>query len=327
MASLNLSTYSTVPLFNLKAVVQGTGIRATTLRAWERRYGILQPNRSDNNYRLYSERDIAVIRWLKTHIEGGLSISQAIEVFHGSHADESPEETEGTTGNVTKIPTLQLTSAQEQLMEACLQFDEYRADTLLNRLFALYSIEDVLCGVMQPTLMSLGKLALQGEINKTVGYFTLEYAKRKTMALMDAQPTNDNAPLVVTGCAPHEKHDLDILLFSLFMRHNGWRLLYLGQNVPLVDLREMLKTLKPTMVVLSATVPPAALALISVSQMVAEMPSPRPLFAFSGYAFEQNPGLASKMINGIHLGGANPQVALRTAEACLQRHYKVVQKI
>lgn len=322
MVELNLSTYSTMPLFNLKAVVQGTGVSATTLRAWERRYGILQPNRSGSNYRLYSERDIALIRWLKTHIEGGLSISQAIGLYYGNPPTDLIEPPPPSTNGYTSlIPLPYLTSARAKLMEACLHFDEPQADTLLNQLFAHYSIENVLCEVMQPTLMSLGKLVLAGDINKTVGYFALEYARRKTMALLDAQPVNVDAPLVISGCAPREKHDLDILLFSLFLKSTGWRLLYLGQNVPLVDLRAALETLKPVMVVLSATTPFAALDLIPISRMVSELPSPRPLFGFSGYAFEQNPDLVAQMVNGIHLGDSNPRMALHTAETYLQRHF------
>jgi DNA-binding transcriptional MerR regulator len=313
MVELDLSHYSTVPLFNLKAVVQGTGVSATILRAWERRYGVPQPNRTDSNHRLYSERDIVLIRWLKTRVESGLTISQAVELYHRTLTT--------TDGNFSSESLLPIHDAKAELFDACLHFDEQRADHLLNELFALYSIEEVLCEVMQPTLMSLGKMALRGDINKTVGYFALEYAKRKTMALMDIQPPNNDAPLVVSGCAPMEKHDMDILLFSLFLRGTGWRLLYLGQNVPLVDLRETLETLKPAMVALSATTQASALALIPVSEMVADLPAPRPLFAFSGYAFEQNPHLVEQMVNGIHLGGSNPQVAIRTAEAHLHRHH------
>jgi len=76
-----LEHYSDVPLYNTKAVAQQTGIAAPTLRAWERRYMILSPERADNDYRLYSERDIAIIRWLKDHIDAGMSISQAIALF------------------------------------------------------------------------------------------------------------------------------------------------------------------------------------------------------------------------------------------------------
>lgn len=76
-----LQRYSDIPLFNTKAVVQQTGIPAPTLRAWERRYAILSPERALNDYRRYSERDIAIIRWLKERVDAGMAISQAIALF------------------------------------------------------------------------------------------------------------------------------------------------------------------------------------------------------------------------------------------------------
>src|ERR1700730_11592163 len=82
----DLEHYADVPLFNTKAVVQKTGIAAPTLRAWERRYAILSPERAQNDYRLYSERDIAIIRWLKEHVDAGMSISQAIALLR--HLEE-----------------------------------------------------------------------------------------------------------------------------------------------------------------------------------------------------------------------------------------------
>jgi DNA-binding transcriptional MerR regulator len=78
---LDLEHYSDTPIFNTKAVVQQTGVPAPTLRAWERRYALITPERATNAYRLYSERDVAMIRWLKERIDEGLSISQAIAFF------------------------------------------------------------------------------------------------------------------------------------------------------------------------------------------------------------------------------------------------------
>src|SRR2546423_14733242 len=93
----HLEHYSNVPLFNTKAVVQQTGITAPTLRAWERRYMILSPERAQNDYRLYSERDIAIIRWLKERVDAGMAISQAIALFrhleqehHQLHRKDAP---------------------------------------------------------------------------------------------------------------------------------------------------------------------------------------------------------------------------------------------
>src|SRR5271165_2553553 len=78
MQEMPIAAYSDDPVYNMKAVTQRTGIPAATLRAWERRYHALAPCRTDGNYRLYSERDIATLRWLKFQLDAGLSISRAV---------------------------------------------------------------------------------------------------------------------------------------------------------------------------------------------------------------------------------------------------------
>ncbi len=75
---LRLGDFATTPLYNIKAVVQATNISPSTLRAWERRYHMCRPQRSESGYRLYSERDVAIIRWLKTQVDAGMAISQAV---------------------------------------------------------------------------------------------------------------------------------------------------------------------------------------------------------------------------------------------------------
>ncbi len=77
----DLERFPDIPIFNTKAVVQQTNVPAPTLRAWERRYTILSPERAGNDYRLYSERDVATIRWLKERVDAGMSISQAIALL------------------------------------------------------------------------------------------------------------------------------------------------------------------------------------------------------------------------------------------------------
>lgn len=85
--------YSDTPMFNTKAVVQQTGVPAPTLRAWERRYALIMPERAENTYRLYSERDIALVRWLKQRVDEGMSISQAVALFrHQAREQQSTQE-------------------------------------------------------------------------------------------------------------------------------------------------------------------------------------------------------------------------------------------
>ena len=80
------------PIYNIKAVTEATGLPAATLRAWERRYGALSPGRTQSGYRLYSARDIAVLRWLKARIDEGVSISQAITLLNHRHQGEQPRQ-------------------------------------------------------------------------------------------------------------------------------------------------------------------------------------------------------------------------------------------
>lgn len=85
---LTFKHYSEVPMYNTKAVVQQTGVPAPTLRAWERRYTLLSPERATNDYRLYSERDIFMIRWLKERVDEGMAISQAIALFRHIYEEQ-----------------------------------------------------------------------------------------------------------------------------------------------------------------------------------------------------------------------------------------------
>jgi MerR family transcriptional regulator, light-induced transcriptional regulator len=129
----DMEHYADIPLFNTKAVAQQTGIAAPTLRAWERRYKILSPERAQNDYRLYSERDIAIIRWLKEQIDEGMSISQAIALFR--HLEEEHKQLhqkdvlyEGTS--LTQIP-LSTPTIDEYQMNA--RGDEQTAEVLLTK--------------------------------------------------------------------------------------------------------------------------------------------------------------------------------------------------
>ncbi len=99
----DLARYSDAPVFNTKAVVQQTGVPAPTLRAWERRYTLLSPERANNTYRLYSERDIMMIHWLKERIDHGMSISQAIALFR--HMQEEQQQI-GATKKKADFPPI-----------------------------------------------------------------------------------------------------------------------------------------------------------------------------------------------------------------------------
>ncbi|HEU0000454.1 MAG TPA: MerR family transcriptional regulator, partial [Ktedonobacteraceae bacterium] len=182
-----LENYTDVPLFNTKAVVQKIGIAAPTLRAWERRYTILSPERSQNDYRLYSERDIALLAWLKECVDAGMSISQAIALYrhleeehHQLHRDDllperaSPARKRLPTDVVSthatfadgngqkKDETYSWPFVQEHLLEAFNRLDEAMASRWMTSMLAIYPIEQVCIELITPTLWEIGRLWEQG---------------------------------------------------------------------------------------------------------------------------------------------------------------------
>ena len=136
---IRLQAYPVTPLYNIKAVEQSTGISSSTLRAWERRYQVCRPQRSDSGYRLYSDRDIAIIRWLKGQIDAGMSISQAVAWLDKLTADAGDMERVAlpANGEMVNMPLSPVTHhlarrdyavLQKELLNELLNFNEERAD-------------------------------------------------------------------------------------------------------------------------------------------------------------------------------------------------------
>ena len=130
---LRLGDFATTPLYNIKAVVQATNISPSTLRAWERRYHMCRPQRSESGYRLYSERDVAIIRWLKTQVDAGMAISQAVAwlescreaenqddaVLPGAATGAASTDRAGVQGVPSQPQVRHFVALQEDLLAAC----------------------------------------------------------------------------------------------------------------------------------------------------------------------------------------------------------------
>ena len=333
-----LEQVSDAPVFNTKAVVQQTGIAAPTLRAWERRYDLLSPERADNAYRLYSERDIVLIRWLKDRVNSGMSISQAIALFHHlceEHAQLSkpsrtalqlpelpPSEAEcsdvsDSKGQLSmqnwprliapyqhnKQPTTHdMNLAQKHLIEAFCYLDEQTATTVMNSMLAIYPVEQVCSELITPTMWQIGHLWAEGELTISIEHFASSFFHALLANLFHVASNSHKGPLTIICCAPGEPHELAALMLSLFLRRYGIRVAYLGQSIEIAGLMHTIKMLSPTLVCISLTMPTYVSALIDLGKQVQSIAAPRPLLAFGGQVFLRHPQLASQ-IPGIYLDG------------------------
>jgi MerR family transcriptional regulator, light-induced transcriptional regulator len=313
---LELEQYSDIPLFNTKAVVQQTGIAAPTLKAWERRYTILSPERARNDYRLYSERDIATVRWLKDRVDTGISISQAIALFH--HLAEEQNQLQKTISSQPDIQQAQVIDGEvkahispapynmhfvkERLLDAFNELDEALASRLMAPMLAIYPLEQVCIDLITPTLWEIGRRWEQGRITVSVEHFASAFFQGLLTNLLHALPPGNANPLVIACCAPGEAHALAPLILSLLLRRVGLHVAYLGQNIETQGLSQTARQLSPALICVSITLVSFLEALIDMGQKLQELPPPHPILVFGGQVFEQRADLVAQ-VPGVYLHG------------------------
>src|SRR5262245_51369795 len=197
-----LAQLSTAPVFNTKAVARETAVPADTFRAWERRYGIPRPQRTAGGHRLYSERDIAIIRWLRDRTEEGMNISHAVILLTNT-LDASP------------APDSDATRATDQmiadLVHALTHFESQHAEQLISEAFAIHPFEQVLLDVIQPAMIEIGERWHRGEVNVVAEHFATQLVRRKLAGLLNIFESVGQRATIVVGCGPNELHDLGAL--------------------------------------------------------------------------------------------------------------------
>ncbi|MCA9954251.1 MAG: MerR family transcriptional regulator [Ardenticatenaceae bacterium] len=301
MASLSES-----PTYNLKVVVNETGIKPDTLRAWERRYGLPTPDRTGGGHRLYSDRDIATIKWLMARQEEGLSISRAVKLWRSLEAEGEfpllvPEYQElPTPVMATAVPhSNQIDDIRAAWIDACLRFDEGSAERILTQAFALYQPETVLTKLLQRALSEIGDLWFQDKVTVQQEHFASALAMRRLNTLLAAAPAPTRSGRVLIGCPPHEDHTFASLTLTIMLRYRGWELIYLGANVPLGRFVSTVESIKPNLIILTAQQLFTAAKLFEVAKNVAA--EKNVMLAFGGRIFNTVPRLRQR-IPGYFLG-------------------------
>lgn len=313
VTAIRLNEYSTTPLYNIKAVVQSTNISPSTLRAWERRYNMCQPQRSDSGYRLYSDRDIAIIRWLKAQVDAGMSISQAVSWLQSllaQGASEAQTTLPDPTGRAADAPVMpspsrleieNFTNFQRRLLAELLDYDEEMAEATLAHAFALYPVEHVGEHIIMPVLVEIGERWHRGEVSITREHYATNYLMQRLAAILRTVPNATARPLLWVGCAPGELHEVGALLLSIYLRRSGFSVRYLGQNLPTDDLVAEVATMQPDLLLFSATTIESAHRLGPLCARLADLDPPRPIIGYGGRAFNLRPELRDE-IAGVYLG-------------------------
>lgn len=218
------------------------GVTADVLRAWERRYGLLRPERTSGGFRLYSENDEWRIRLMQEKLRAGVQAAEA------ARAVASLEARGGSDARAASLRTDDLIAVLRSALD---EFDEEAAHLAIDRLLALLGLERALRDALLPYLHAVGERWAGGEITVGQEHFASRLVEGRLLAL--ARGWNKGpGPRIVLACPPHELHTIPLVGFGLVLRNHGWRNIYLGADTPVNSVRMAADTVDANVVVLSA---------------------------------------------------------------------------
>jgi DNA-binding transcriptional MerR regulator len=250
-------------LLRIGELSRRTGVNVDTLRAWERRYGIFAPARSEGGFRLYSSSDEERARAMQGLIAEGLSAAQAAAAVREGR---SPGDT-GPTG-IAAAPDL----TARELLDAIERLDEEAANRILDRAFAALSFDAVAQGVLLPVLRAVGDGWQRGEVTIGQEHFATNLLRGRLLGFARGWMTGIG-PVAVLACPSGENHDLGLILFGLSLHGRGWRIAFLGADTPLESVAETADAVDAALVVVAALSPePLADARAELRELGAARP-------------------------------------------------------
>ena len=241
-----METATVRPLLRIGELSRRVGVSGHLLRAWESRYGLLQPVRSPGGFRLYSEADESRVRTMQAYLAEGLSAAEA------ARATLAGADTVPPGGPPAAVPTGGGYFAA--LREALDTFDEPAAQAVLDRLLADLSVPAVLRDVMLPYLAGLGERWQRGTASIAMEHFASNVIRGRLTGLARGWGSG-HGPRALLACPPGEQHDLALMMFGIVLHHHGWRISYLGPNTPAEELVGAAGISWPDLVVLAAARP------------------------------------------------------------------------
>lgn len=229
--------------YPIRAIAELTGVPATTLRAWERRYGLLKPARTEKGHRLYSGEDIDLIKQIVGLLKTNHTISEAIRII--------------------KNPELRATASadaeghwavyQQRMLKSIESFNEQNLGTTYNEALSIYPIDMVTEQVIIPVLTVLGERWQNREAGIAEEHFFSAFLRNKLGARLHHESNRSRGNKILVACLPGEYHELGILLFCIAAISHGYKILYLGTNMPPSQLSKVVDRTDVAAVLLSGT--------------------------------------------------------------------------
>ena len=239
------------PLLRIGELSRRLGVSDHVLRAWESRYGLLQPVRSTGGFRLYSAADEWRIRRMQAHLADGLSAAEAARTVLREDRGASADLLRPAGPDLAASTVDELSAALRQALDA---FDELAAQAVLDRLVSDLSLTTVLRDAVLPYLADLGERWQRGTASIAQEHFASNIIRGRLAGLARGWG-GGHGPRAVLACPPGELHDIALMIFGIVLNRHGWRIDYLGTSTPVEELERAVDATQPDLVVIAAALP------------------------------------------------------------------------
>ena len=232
-------------MYTVGRAAELTGVPSTTLRKWEQRYGVVVPQRSAGNYRLYDDEAVRRLSVMRTLVDAGWSAHEAAEhVVHDVSA---------AAAEIARPEETCTDPRAHELVRCAVEFDVPALDWLLADAFTNGDYAGAVDGWLLPSMVTLGRAWQRGEVSVAGEHFVSAAVHRRLAHAFQSFPVVSPAgPRVVSGLARGSRHELGVLAFSLVLRSRGVSVTYLGSDLPLEAWVDAVRLIAPAAVVLAA---------------------------------------------------------------------------
>lgn len=237
-------------MYTIKRAAELTGVSVATLRAWERRYGIGTPSRTDSGYRLYDEQAISDINAMQHLINQGWAPRQAAEAVVAKRGQVRTLHAPPDADLEQELPEL-----RTRVLNAAKNMDEIALGQALDQMFSRASFEYVVDNWLTPVMREIGEEWMAGKFEIAAEHFVSHAVMRRLGAAFEDAPLPPRGPMVLVGLAANSYHEIGALSFATAARRLGLGALYLGANVPNEAWVKAVAAHSASAVVLSAVLP------------------------------------------------------------------------
>jgi DNA-binding transcriptional MerR regulator len=248
--------------FPIRTVVAETGVNAITLRAWERRFGLITPVRTESGHRLYSRADIDLVRRIMVLQDKGIPVSRAI-AWLKQHPEEpllpalaaampSSASPDAAPNNWTQL--------RARMLDAVARFDDFDMDTVWNDAVEQFPPDVVTHFLLLPVGTVLNEQQAGGETRRAVLNFYWAFLRNRLGARFANQSRDAQGVRVVLSAAPGSHADIALLLTGIALAQQGLRPMLFAPGTPLAELAQVLRRSRARALLLMAdALPPSSL--------------------------------------------------------------------